>query len=173
MFRYSLKTGSNLVNLRNELDYLADFIYLQKLRYSDRLVVSLDIAEEIKDVSLPFNCLQPILENCFIHGFRDKKGKMLIVVSGRREQGNVVIEIHDNGSGMTEEEVEALNQKIHDLDSGGIPNGLKMIYTKLKYFYGDGFSFNVAGEAGNGTSVVITIHDSIPGGDDYQARNNC
>lgn len=173
MFRYSLKTGSNLVKLRNELDYLADFIYLQKLRYSDRLVVSLDIAEEIKDVSLPFNCLQPILENCFIHGFRDKKGKMLIVVSGRREQGNVVIEIHDNGSGMTEEEVEALNQKIHDLDSGGIPNGLKMIYTKLKYFYGDGFSFNVAGEAGNGTSVVITIHDSIPGGDDYQARNNC
>ena len=107
MFRYSLKTGSNLVKLRNELGYLVDFIDLQKLRYSERLKVTFNIPEEIKDISLPFNCLQPILENCFIHGFRDKKSKMLIEVFGRREQESVVIEIRDNGTGMDEKAAKA------------------------------------------------------------------
>ena len=159
MFRYSLKTGSNLVKLRNELDYLVDFIDLQKLRYSERLEVSFDIAEEIKDILLPFNCLQPILENCFIHGFRDKKDKLSIVVSGRKEDDRVIIAIRDNGTGMDAAAAEALNLKVRQLDRVGVPSGLKMIYSKLKLYYGQDLDFEISSKPGIGTSVKITIID--------------
>ncbi len=161
MFRYSLKTGSNLVKLRNELDYLVDFIDLQKLRYSERLEVSFDIAEEIKDIVLPFNCLQPILENCFIHGFRDKKDKLRIVVSGRREGDRVILEICDNGTGMDEKAVNALNDRVHQDRNGGALSGLQMIYSKLKSFYNEAFTFEISSGLDKGTSTKITIYDKL------------
>lgn len=159
MFRYSLKTGSSLVKLRNELDYLGDYIDLQKLRYSERLEVMFDIPEEVKDIALPFNCLQPILENCFIHGFRDKKDKMIIKISARREQDNIIIEIRDNGSGMNEEAVTALNHKLHQKYIGGVPHGLMMIFSKLQSFYNQDFNFEITSVLNSGTSVKITIYD--------------
>lgn len=161
MFRYSLKTGSNLVTLRNELDYLADYIELQKLRYNDRMEVRFSISEEIKDIILPFNCLQPILENCFIHGFKDKKDKMLVEVSGRKEQGSIVIEIRNDGTVMDEKAVEALNKRIHQVDNVSVLSGLMMIYSKLKLYYNQDFDLEVSSEPRRGTSVKITINDKM------------
>jgi len=161
MFRYSLKTGSNLVTLRDELDYLVDFIDLQKLRYSERLEVRFSIAEEIKDIILPFHCLQPILENCFIHGFKDKTDKMLIEVSGIREQNSTVIEIRDNGAGMDGKAEDALNRMIKLNSKGEVPSGLMMIYSKLQLYYNQGFDFEVSGKLNKGTIVKLTIYDKL------------
>ncbi|MGE5676549.1 MAG: histidine kinase [Pseudomonadota bacterium] len=161
MFRYSLKTGSNMVAFANELDYLGDYINLQKLRYSDRLEVNINIDWDIKDVSLPFNCLQPIVENCFIHGFKDKKDKMVINISGRREQGSVVIEISDNGSGMDAQAVEALKSRLDSINSHQVLNGLMMIYSKLQLYYNTNFSFEIFSAPDAGTSVRIIINDKL------------
>lgn len=161
MFRYSLKTGSNMVALGIELDYLGDYISLQKLRYGDRLEANINIDWDIKDVSLPFNCLQPIVENCFIHGFKDKKDKMLINVSGRREQDSVVIEISDNGSGMEDQTLEALKKRLDSINSQQVLNGLMMIYSKLQLYYNRNFSFEISSALDTGTTVRITINDKL------------
>lgn len=161
MFRYSLKTNSSFVKLKQELDYLLYFIDLQKLRYGDRLGVKLDVPEEIMDIVIPFNCLQPILENCFIHGFKDEKNKMQIQVSGRKEKNSVIIEISDNGSGMTEEQLEALNMKVHQSNGREIISGLVMIFKKLQLYYSESFAFEISSAPNKGTSTRITIYDKL------------
>lgn len=160
MFRYSLKTGSNLVRLADELDYLVNYIDLQKLRYGDRLEVRLDIEDAIKNTAIPFNCLQPILENCFTHGFRENKSKMLIEVSGRRENDGIAIEIRDNGIGMDKQEIEALNRKLHQYNDDTV-SGLMMIHSKLQLFYNNNFNFEISGAPNKGTSVKIAIKDRM------------
>ncbi len=161
MFRYSLKTGSNLVKLSDELDYLVNFIDLQKLRYGERLEIRLNIQKEIENIMVPFNCLQPILENCFIHGFKDEKSKMLIEISGRTDNNNVIIEISDNGAGMNKTEIEALNMRIHKNNSRESISGLMMIFKKLKLYYDESFTFEVSGAPSKGTNIKITICDQL------------
>lgn len=161
MFRYSLKTSSSFVSLKDELEYLGNFIDLQKLRYGDRLEVRLDVSDEIKDTVVPFNCLQPIMENCFIHGFKEKKSRMFIEVSGRRDMDSVIIEICDNGIGMDERDIEALNKKIQQMNGSEVVSGLILIFSKLKLFYDRGFSFKISGALNQGTCVKIIIFDKL------------
>ncbi|HWR61397.1 MAG TPA: histidine kinase, partial [Clostridia bacterium] len=156
MFRHSLKTGSTLVTLKDELDYAIDFVELQKLRYGERLKVNFSIAEEIKDILLPFHCLQPILENCFVHGFKDKTDELLIEVSGIMEQNNIVIEIRDNGGGIDAKTERALNGMLKQSNAGEVPSGLMMIYSKLQLYYNRDFTFEISGGANKGTSVKLT-----------------
>lgn len=160
MFRYSLKTGSNLVKLEDELDYLDNFIELMKLRYGDKLEVRFDVSPELKDIIIPFNCLQPILENCFVHGFKNQKNNMLIDVTGKRDKDSVIIEICDNGIGMDRPVIEALNDKLH-LGSQDVVSGLMMIYSKLQLFYNRGFDFIISGAPNMGTTVKIVIYDKL------------
>lgn len=157
MFRYSLNAGSSLITLGNELDYLLDYANLQKLRFGSRLEVKMDVAEEIKELAIPFNCLQPIMENCFIHGFKDKKGRLLIEVLGKKDSSGITIEIRDNGKGMNEKEIESLYGRLRQENEAERVSGLKMIYSKLQLFCNQGFDFVIAGEPGKGTSISISM----------------
>lgn len=157
MFRYTSKTHSNFVKLKDEIDYLTIFINLQKLRFGDKLKVISDISAEIENVVIPFNCLQPILENCFIHGFRNKKNRMTIEIHGKRDKGYAVIGICDNGIGMIEKDVEALNRRIHQSIKNEVLSGLMMIYTKFQLIYNENFSFEISSLPNKGTSVLISL----------------
>lgn len=157
MFRYTLKTNSNLSKLKDEIDYLTDYIDLQKLRYGNRLKVVLNISPEIENMDIPFNCLQPILENSFIHGFKNKKSKMLIEVFGKKFKNAAIVEICDNGAGMDEKAVEDLNMKIHRTQNEKALSGLMMIYAKLELFYKENFTFEIYSSPDTGTKVRIVL----------------
>jgi Putative regulator of cell autolysis len=157
MFRYTLKTDSAFVMLKDELEHLSNYVELQKLRYGSKLKVKNDIRKDIKSVIIPFNCLQPILENCFIHGFKNKNSELVIKLSGKIEGGHAVIEIHDNGSGMNDEYVRELNKKIREYHMQETPCGLVMIYSKLRMFYKDRFDFLISSSIGIGTTVRIVL----------------
>jgi len=160
MFRYTLKTGSNFVTLKDEMEYLANFIDLQKLRFGDRLRIKSSISLEIVSVIIPFNCLQPIVENCFIHGFKNKKGRLLIEVNGKRDKNLAIIEICDNGTGMGEKDVEILNRKIRGNYKDEVLSGLMMIYSKLYLFYKEKLSFEISSSPNKGTKVRIVLQMS-------------
>lgn len=154
MFRYSLKTSGSFVKIQDEIDYLNNYIELQKLRFGDRLRVKIDIAPELVRVNIPFNCLQPILENCFTHGFKGKKGKMLIEVLGIRSGLDTIVAINDNGIGMDEAAVAELNKNI--CSANAPTHGLTMIAAKLRLFFGERFAFEVISSQ-KGTSVRLVL----------------
>jgi quercetin dioxygenase-like cupin family protein/ligand-binding sensor protein len=156
MLRYTSTNDSQFVQLKNEFQYLQNYTNLQKLRYRERLHINLDISPEIDDKNIPFNCLQPIVENCFIHGFKDMKQGMEINIAAELDGNNIIIEIIDNGNGMNQEALNKLREKISEYEKNEL-RGLMMIFSKLKLFYGDNFNFIIESSEGRGTKVKIVL----------------
>lgn len=160
MFRYSLKNSSYFVELRDEIEYLKNYINLQKIRYGNKLTTDFHISLEVENVKVPFNFLQPAVENCFKHGFKDVKDNMKIVVTAKSDDDMVIIEIKDNGTGIKQDDLNDIKSKIVEHKKYTL-SGLMMSYSKLEMFYGDNFLFNIKSLYKKGTMVEIHLPDKI------------
>lgn len=160
ILRYTTANQNNFIQLKNELEYLKNYMSLQKLRYGDRVKIKIDVPTCMYDKNVPFNCLQPIVENCFIHGFKDMKNNMEINIIGKIDKNNLIIQINDNGIGLNEEDLNKLRFKISEYEKYEL-RGLMMVYYKLELLYGNDFDFTIESSEGKGTKVKITLFKYI------------
>jgi len=99
-FRYSLdEKSSQTSTLQKEIELLELYISIEKVRFGDRLSISLDIASDTLFAEVPMLFLQPIIENAVKHGIESRKGKGCISVSSKVENEQVVILVNDEGHG--------------------------------------------------------------------------
>lgn len=132
MFHYTLRTQSSIVALKKEVDYVTAYLQLQKLRYGDGLSVESKIPKSVLEYQVPFNFLQPIVENAFIHGFKENPAKKL-KISISQKQGMLTVQVINNGIKLDEQSCFVINQSINNNTS----HGLSMIYQKLIMSCGD------------------------------------
>ena len=162
--RYVLENTTTMsTTIDKELDYIASYMAIQKLRFGDRINYNLEIPKDF-DTSryqiLPI-LLQPIVENSIVHGLRNNEGDGYISIeisTDYREKLRVVIS--DNGKGMSETQLQLFNNKIEQNDSESI--GLYNINQRIKLFYGNKFGFRISCE--NGTKIEINL-PLLPAGD--------
>jgi quercetin dioxygenase-like cupin family protein/ligand-binding sensor protein len=146
MFHYSSQTQGNLVTLKKELKYVESYLHLQKFRYKDALELHYSVDEEIQDVIVPFNFLQPLVENAFIHGCEEEERKYLeIEVRARKEC--VDLWIRNRGKYLTVQDCHRINAAMRD----NTAHGLGMVYHKLESFYDSGFAMHM------GTKEDMTV----------------
>lgn len=153
LFRYTMTTEIKMTTLAKELDYLKSYLNLQKLRYKDGLAVSYDIEEACLDVMVPFNFLQPIVENAFTHGFMsydyDKDVRIMIAM----ENDDVVIRMFNNGILPAAADLNLIMESW----SSGNGHGLSLIYDKLRACYAERFSMEIDTPGMEGTQVTVRI----------------
>lgn len=152
MFRYTLRNQSAMVPLEKEIEYVRSYLQLQKLRYGDTLKVVYDIDRSFLEMEVPFNFMQPVVENAFIHGFKET-GERRITILVKRRGGMLEIRITNSGQPLTPSKCNAINQAIQANTS----HGLCMIYHKLKLAYGENCSFYVAVEVNGDTSFISVL----------------
>lgn len=152
MFRYTMVSDIEKVTLSKELEYLNTYLSLQKLRYKDGLKVQYEIEDECLDVSVPFNFLQPIVENAFIHGFMSYDFDKLVVIKIDTIGRKIRILMQNNGIGMMQEAQDRANRSL----KSGSGHGLSLIYDKLKQCYDDNFLMEV-GSVDGMTTIKIEI----------------
>ena len=90
---------AQLIPLREELQFIGQYLHIQHIRFQDRLRIDLDIAPEALDAEFPQFLLQPLVENAMIHGIEDLPGDAVIRLSARREGAELVVTVYDNGKG--------------------------------------------------------------------------
>mgnify|MGYP002900310108 CR=1 FL=1 len=100
LMRISIGNKQDIFSIRQELKYVKDYLYIQETRYRDRFQVYFAIDEKILDEKIPKLTIQPLVENAIVHSVEVSKGKTVLNINGYIEQGNVVIEIKDDGVGM-------------------------------------------------------------------------
>lgn len=105
MLQYSMNKGSNEVTLKQELDSIQAYIYIQNLRYGGRCKLDIRIQEELYYCRMLKFSLQPIVENCIIHGFKDMNTEGLIIIDGREKYGKLNLYVRNNGTLIPDEEV--------------------------------------------------------------------
>lgn len=156
LFRYNLRTVEQEVYLEQELEVLEDYIYIQQMRFENRIIYKKTIKVDETQVKIPAFTLQPIVENAFAHGVVLKEEVGRIELNVWQEQDVVILTIEDNGEGIEEDELKALNERIHKENTTGKGIGLGSICRRVDILYPNG-SFQVYSIKGKGTKVRIEV----------------
>ena len=159
MLRYSINIKNRIVTVQNEIDHVNHYFGLQNFRFGNRFKLVWDIPEELYSISIIKLIFQPVVENAIYHGLQPLKGEGTIYLKGFRENEFICFAISDDGVGMTEHQLEALNKKITDFtsedDSKSI--GLRNINERIKLYYGSGYGLDISSQPAKGTTVLFKL----------------
>jgi two-component system sensor histidine kinase YesM len=154
--RAALK-NNDIITIREEISNLRDYVFIQKLRYSGRLKIKWDINEEVYGYNIVKLVLQPLVENAIKHGLDSLKDGGEITVRADFEKEYILIQIMDNGIGMSESQVRNILNGIDSSVYSKSNFGIRNVFLRLKYVYNNDFSFNIISKAGSGTEVRLRI----------------
>lgn len=158
LMRYSINYGQSRVTLETDVNYLNDFLMLQKIRYNQLLTYKFDIPDELLDTMVPKLILQPLIENCVRHGFVSGQ-ELHIDISARQEGEDIIFEIRDNGRGITEEKLLEIRESFgEDVAPETVKHiGLYNVEKILSKLYGDRYGLDIASRPGEGTVVTLRM----------------
>ena len=169
LFRISLSRGREIIPLAEEATHVESYLYIQKVRYEDKLEYSIDIPESLHDMMVIKLILQPLVENAIYHGIKQKRGTGHIWVVARRREDMLVFTVKDDGAGMSPETCERLNRELSDDDA--LPEsgyGIFNVNNRIRLSYGNGYGLHYDINELGGITVTLTCPatDAIPGRDD-------
>ncbi len=163
MFRYSINISkSEFVTLEKELKHIENYIYIQKIRFRDKFEVFFSMSDEVKKYKVLRFILQPIVENAIIHGFKDSIECGCIEIAAYVEDDKLILRIEDDGNGITEEQVNYLNDYINKkndyiLTSYKRSIGVKNVNMRIKLACGDEYGILFKSKVDVGTQVIFTL----------------
>jgi len=161
LLRYSMRWVSGNVSLREELEYIKNYLILINLRYDFTVILSLNIKESMMDQELPKMSLQPIVENAVLHGIEPTAEDATIYIKGWYEDDECIIEITDAGTGMTDQEFEKLQHRMQGAvePTGGKSNGigLKNVHDRIQMAFGKKYGLTFATKLGCFTKVAVRL----------------
>jgi two-component system, LytTR family, sensor kinase len=154
LLRRLLRSTDHFVSLREELESIDEYLDIEVVRFGPQLKVIKQISPDTLDVVVPSMLLQPLIENSIKHGLSRKVGGGRIVIRSLMKDGHAIIEVHDDGLGMSGERLEhALN--------GGI--GLNNVNERLRTIYGSSYQLKLTSVPGQGTCARVEIPElTIP-----------
>jgi two-component system LytT family sensor kinase len=157
--RYSFRAHGDFTTLAEELRSIDRYLTIERARFGDRLQVRLQIAPEVLPVSLPFLCLQPLVENAVRHGLSRKTGVGMVSIEAQDAGAECHITVEDDGAGMDPAELAAgMAAAASDLtDDSGQHVGLSNVDERLRSVFGDQFGLVVETGLGAGTKVSMRV----------------
>ena len=135
-----------LVTLAEEVEYLQRYVDIQKVRFGERLRVSVDISADALDVQVPDLLLQPLVENAIKHGVAKRVSGGAIRVTGERKNGSLYLSVYNDGPGFPE-----------DWQTEGSGVGLSNLRTRLRILHGDDAELRMSRAGTDGVEVVVTL----------------
>lgn len=164
MFRYSIKTKSALVTVKEELTHVQNFVAIQLIRFDNEFSFRMDVPDELLDCQILKLILQPLVENALYHGLLNCSAGSSICLCARESEGELLFSVTDDGVGMEPQVLENLRasldvkprfQELNQRESGGI--GLKNIHSRIRLYYGDAYGIRITSEKNKGTTVSIRL----------------
>ncbi len=156
LFRYNLKTSEQIVALKQELDVVQNYIYIQKMRFGSRVTYETDIRVEAERVRIPAFTMQPIVENAIIHGISKKESGGKILVRIWEKEGMAMISVADSGLGISCQRLQEVREGLKDGQTAKVGIGLGNISKRIHSIYQNG-EFQIYSKEGCGTVVQMAI----------------
>ena len=155
------RLGQKEVTLDAELDFLRKYLEIERTRFADRLVVRYDVQPEAGSVLVPTLLLQPLVENAIKHGVARRSGVGHIDISARRDHDKLVMEVRDDGVGLSEDSLTALQKGI----------GVSTTRARLKHQFGADYRFEFH-RLSQGLAVVVAVPWRTEGTDNARGEEH-
>lgn len=147
------------IPIQEELAFSKRYLTLFRARFDDDTQVLYDIDTEVLEYGIIRNVFQPLIENYFSHGYDAARDDNYILFRGRlRDEDTIAFEVIDNGLGITPEELEQLNARLHEpIVNEKESYGLKNLHQRLSLFYGAGYGLTIRSNPDHGITIQLLI----------------
>ena len=153
-YKSVLRKGFDTVSLHHEIEHIVTYVKIQNFRFDGRIHLKVEIPEELMSKKMLKLTLQPIIENSVSHGISaEDEGEETITVRAREEGGDLIIEVQDDGKGMTKEQLETILK----VDENNSHYAVFNIHDRIRLKYGEGYGLRYESAIGQGTMVTIRI----------------
>jgi len=160
IMQYVFSRNYRFVTLGDEINWLEQYLSLQKFRQMDSFDYRINFPEIYRDWPCCKLFLQPFVENSIKHGFAEKDSRCLIDVCGCSEGNRLVLTIEDNGCGMTLEQNAKVRELISEkaaINLKGTGIGLENVTARMRLYYGSGFEIDFRTQTGSGTIFILKL----------------
>jgi two-component system sensor histidine kinase YesM len=155
-FRISISRGKNIIYLKEELEHARNYLLIQQIRYNEKFHFTFEVDDNVLDYKVVKLSLQPLIENAIVHGISTEYDGGMITIRAFQDAQNLVIEVEDDGYGMTDEQIEDIYNRIK-YESENKSVGLRNVYQRLRLYYGDNAKFIVESELDIRTTIRLII----------------
>lgn len=170
LFKYSISQKADTVTLFDELNNVDNYLYIQQYRFNNKFSIEKQIGNdtrnEILSYRMPKLTLQPIVENSLIHGLEPKPDNGILCIRAYTTKHNLIIEIEDNGKGMSPEKLQGFKEHLHhDIDLHEIKQrdshhtgiGMINVNERIQLLYGKKYGIKLYSTQNIGTTVHILL----------------
>ena len=156
MFRIALNDGRELIPVVDEIRHVESYLTLQKMRLPDQFAYTLNVEPGCSEILIPKLILQPLVENCLVHGLDRKRKDGQIAIEIRRQGELIVLSVQDNGKGLDPQRLQRLMQELashQESDHYGLYN----INERLYLTYRDQYRLTLESPLGKGFRITLTF----------------
>lgn len=156
LLRVSTDLSTDMISLPEEIEYVENYVVIQKLKYNEAINMQYDIAQNCLDVMMPKLILQPIVENAIIYGITEDHKDINIAIRAYASEGELFIEIADDGPGIARDVLEEIHRMQAEKNRFS-KVGLNNINQRIKLYYGSAYGLGIETEVGVGTKIIVKI----------------
>lgn len=166
MMKYLITSYNSLVTVEDEISYMNLYLKLQKIRFGDRMHISIEIPRELRTIQIPPMIIVALLDNAIIHGLEPKEGNGTIIVKGYAENEDFICEVIDDGVGISVDKINSLmkEQGVSEQDNQFKGIGFRHVNFNLRLLYGNDYQLEIAQNRKGGTTVRFKIPMESNGG---------
>jgi two-component system sensor histidine kinase YesM len=162
LLRYATRTEIRMVSIQEELEYIRNYITIQKVRYFNRIQVDYQLDESLLECHILKLTIQPLVENAIFHGIADQEnGGRIEIALFAFEDGDIAITVSDNGRGMDEQTSAMIQEQLDGMQTNGAQTmggiGIRNVNSRLKRVFGAQYGITFSSSPGKGTTFTIKI----------------
>ncbi|MBD2862956.1 cache domain-containing sensor histidine kinase [Paenibacillus oceani] len=161
--RFSLNKGEEFCSVQQEVSHAQNYVTIMSIRFQDKFSTEFYIDPDLNGKPMLKLLLQPLIENCIMHGLQKKKEKGHLYVYGERHGDTMTFVVEDTGVGIGEEKLREVRRNLNaasgtsSLEPGRSGFGLRNVHQRLQLHYGADTGLTIESESGIGTRFSFTI----------------
>ncbi len=163
MLQYTLEPVQRLTTLSDEIKQIDNYLEIQNARYQEALSTEITISEELMDCPIIRLLLQPLVENAFVHAFRNKKSDRRLTIRGYKQLATVtvpnqmILEIADNGCGMDADTIRRILTPSGILEENRQCIGTRSVIRRIELMHGHPYGVEIYSDIDQGTLVRLRL----------------
>ena len=157
LFRVSLSKGNNVITIHDEIVHARNYLNIQKVRFKNKFEYTIDVDPEIEDCATVKLIVQPLIENAIYYGVEHMDGDGEIKVHGYEKDGDIFIDVSDNGMGIPPETIDTLLKDKARSRGKGSGIGLWNVNQRINLYFKGEYGLKIASELDEGTTVTIHL----------------
>lgn len=145
-------SSAQFISLKEEMDLVECYAEIQRFRFNGKFRFEYDLPKDLEEIWVPRLIVQPIVENAVIHGLADSEDGHILVHACEKD-GLLIIEVSDDGCGISQEVIDHLNSRDMEKMKGHI--GFYNVDSIIRFHYGPEYGLTVCRMEEGGTVKYI------------------